>query len=440
MRSIATIITSALTAALMAQGPVSLTLREAMDLAAKQSYAVQASTLEAEKAEARIKEVTAIGLPQISAAGTLNNYIEVPTQVVPNFFGGEPELLEVQFGVPWSMSGSVQLNQLIFDGSYIVGLKASRELRVRSQKELEQTALDSRIQAAQAYLGTLAAEEGVRLIGETLPVLEKAASEAAAMVEQGMMESTDSDRLAVQLNEARNQERMLQRQVQVARAFLALVLGLPSGSSITLTDALDPLLTRAGDQDLLTAPFDPAQHVDQELANSVVRLGELDVRNKKAAYMPQLAGFLNYQQQYNYTSFEPGNGNYWFPASLWGIQLNVPIFSSGMRHQQVRQAQLSLQQAQVNQKATEQRLLTDHLNQQAVLSAAQQNFETGRTSLALNRSIFERVSVKFSEGVSSSFELTQEQSNYLAAQQTYLQRIVDLVRARIDMQKALDLY
>ncbi|HEX2615961.1 MAG TPA: TolC family protein, partial [Flavobacteriales bacterium] len=185
--------------------------------------------------------------------------------------------------------------------------------------------------------------------------------------------------------------------------------------------------------------LDVAQHVDDQVAQSMMRLSELEVRNQKAAYYPQLTGFINYQQQYYSEKFNPGDGP-WFPASLWGLSLNVPIFSSGMRQQRVKQAKLSLDQAQVNVKATEQRLMTEHLQQQATLRSAQDNYETSKKNLALSKTIFERVTTKFSEGVGSSFELTQEHSDYLTNQQTYIQRIVDLLQARTDMRKALDLY
>ena len=425
---------------LAAQGPVSLSLQQAMDMAATQSYAVQASQLEAEKAVAKIKEVTAIGLPQINATGSVNNYIKVPTMVIPNFFGDNPKFIEMQFGLPWTMSGAVQLNQLIFDGSYLVGLQATRELRNQSGKQLESAQLDARVQAAKAYLGVLAAEEGVRLLGESLPLVQKAANDANAMVQQGMMGTTDADRLTVQVDETQNQQRNLRQQATVARAYLALVLGLPAGTPITLTDSLQPLLDDAASQDLANVQFDPAKHVEEEAAQSALRLSELDLKNKKSAYLPKLSGFINYQQQFNYTEFKPSDGAFWFPSSMWGLQLNVPIFSSGMRSRQVQQAKLSRDQAQINLKATEQRLLTDRLQQQAVLTAAQESYTTGKASLAVSKRIFEQTSTKFGEGMASSFELTQEHGNYLTAQQTYIQRMVDLLKARVDMRKALDLF
>lgn len=439
MRSIITSLVGLLAIALHAQGPVSLSLQQALDMAAKQSYAVQASALEAEKAEARIKEITGMGLPQISGTGAMQNYLKIPKMVVPSFFGGD-DLMVIEFALPWTITGTVQLQQLLFDGSYLVGLRAARELRTKSTKDLEQAALNARVQAAKAYLGVLAAEEGIRLLGESLPVLEKAANDAAAMAEQGMLESTDADRLTVQVEETRNQQRNLEQQARVARAYLNLVLGLPIGTPVTLTDALQPLLDDPNEAGLADAPFSVDQHIDHQVAQSMLRLGELEVRNKKAAYMPSLGGFINYQQAYNYMEFDIGNGAWWFPGSMWGLQLNVPIFSGGMRQQQLKQARLSLQQAEVNAKATEQRLLAEKEQQQAILRAAQDSYETSRRNLELSQRIFDRTSIKFTEGVASSFELTQEHGNHLTAQQNYIQRIIDLLQARADMRKALDAY
>ena len=428
-----------LSVAAFAQGPVSLSLQQAMDMAAQQSYTVQYSALEADKADAKIKEILATGLPQISASGGLNNYLKVPTQVIPNFFSDEPKTIEIQFGIPWALTGAVQLNQLLFDGSYLIGLKATRELKEKAHLDLEKAQHDARAQAAKAYLSVLAAEEGVRLLGEGLPLLEKSDTDAKAMLEQGFMESTDVDRLSIQLADTKNQQRNLQLQANVARAFLALVLGLPGGTPLTLTDPLATLMNDPAEKALADQPFTVEQHIEDEQTKSQARLSELQMRNEKAAYLPKLNSFINYQQQFNGEEFTPAQGP-WFPSSLWGIQLNVPIFSSGMRANRVKQARIEMKEAEVNRKGTEQRLLTTYLQQQAVLKASEDNYATAKANMELSQRIFERTSVKFNLGVGSSFELTQEHGNYLTAQQNYIQRMVDLLQARTDMRKALDMY
>lgn len=424
----------------IAQGPVSLSLQQALDLAAKQSYQVQNSELEAEKARQRIKEVTAVGLPQINASGGLSNYIDVPTQVIPDFFGGN-QLIQVQFGVPWSMNGGIQLDQLIFDGSYIVGLQAAKEARKISDEELERNIKQARQQAAKSYYAVLAADEGARLLGETLPVVERSLQESEAMLANGFVEVTDVERLRIEVGSARDQQQLFQRQADVARNYLRFVLGLPLSTPITLTDDLQTLINDPAEMALAEEPFDAARHIDQRVADTYVRAGVLQVRNAKAAYMPSLRGFISHQQQWNARDFEPFNGPIpWFPATLWGLQLNVPIFSSGLRSSRLAQQRAGLDQAELNQTLTRERLALEHAQRRTDVQGAQDLYRNERERLDVARRIFERTGVKYAEGVASSFELTQEQTRYIAAQQSYIQRVVDLVNARAALRMALDRY
>jgi outer membrane protein TolC len=438
-RSILTTILGLLMAAVLpAQGPASLSLEQALELAAKQSYQVQNSELEAEKARQRIKEVTAIGLPQVNASGSLSNYLDVPTQVIPDFFGG-PDLIKVQFGVPWSMSGGVQLDQLIFDGSYIVGLQAAKEARKISDEELERNIKQARMQAAKAYYAVLAADEGARLLGETLPVVERSLQESEAMLANGFVEVTDVERLRIEVGSVRDQRQLFQRQAELARNYLRFMLGMPLGTPITLTDDLETLINDPAEVAMTEDPFDAVRHIDQRVADTYVRAGVLQVRNAKAAYMPSLRGFISHQQQWNARSFEPFGGPIpWFPATLWGLQLNVPIFSSGLRSSRLAQERLGLEQAELNQRLTSERLALNHAQRRTDVQGAQDLYRNERERLDVARRIFERTGVKYTEGVASSFELTQEQTRYIAAQQSYIQRVVDLVNARAELRMALD--
>ncbi len=422
-----------------AQGPVRLDLRQAMDMAARQSYQVQVSQLEADKARKQISEVLAAGLPQINGSVSLQNYLDVPTQVVPNFFGGEPELLEIQFGVPWTASAGVRLDQLIFDGSYLLGLKAAHEVRKRSDEELELNMMNARVQAAKAYYGVLAADEGARLVGESLPLLERSVNESTAMSEAGFIEGIDVDRLKIELAQARDQHMIFQKQAELARNFLKFVLGIPVATPIELADELRTLIDDPAEAALADEAFDAAQHIENQMANTLLRIQTLNMRNGRAAYLPSLSGFFAHQQQWNATEFEPFGGPIpWFPATLWGVNLNIPIFSSGARASRYSQAKIALEQAEINRTLTEERLRLDHFQRQSDVIAAQQLYENEVERLELSKNIFDRTSLKFTEGVASSFELTQEQGNYLRAQQQYIQRVMELVNARAELRRALD--
>lgn len=442
MRTTTTLIAFAIVTTAMAQGPVSLSLQQAMDMAAKQSYAVQASTLEAEKARSKVKEITAIGLPQVNGEAQLQNFIDVPTQLIPNFFtpGLGPEYIAAQFGLPWNASAGVTVTQLIFDGSYLIGLKATRTLAEQSQQELEKAEADARNQAGKAYFGVLAAEEGARLAGEGIPLLERSVNEVTAMMEAGFMEATDVDRLTIQLEQTRTQQRSFQQQASVARMLLALTLGLPQGTPVTLTDDLAKILADANETSLSEQSFVPSTHVEQRAADTYVLLQDLNRRNERSKALPSLAGFFNHQQVWNGPSFDPGGAYPFYPTTLWGLKLNVPIFSSGNRYHKVKQAQLALQQTEVNRTATEQRLIAMAEQNRTQARTAFDNFRTEERNLALAKKIMDRTTVKFTNGSSSSFELTQEQGNHLLAQQLYVQRLVELLTARADLRKALDLY
>ena len=444
MRSIWTIAAVALASLSMAQGPVSISLQEALDMAARQSYSVQASELETEKARHRVKEITAIGLPQINAEGSVSDFLDVPTSLAPNFFvppgPGVPEYVPISFAVPWNVTGGVTLTQLLFDGSYLVGLKATKGLAEQSRIELEKARADARSQAAKAYFGVLAAEEGARLVSEGVPLLEKSLREAEAMKDAGFLEQTDVDRLSIQIEQARSQERSFGQQANVARMLLSLTLGVPQGTPLTLTDKLETVLAATSETALSEQAFDPGSHVEIKAANTLLHLQELNMRNEKMKHVPSLGGYFTHQQVWNGPEFDPGGTYSFYPTTQWGVRLQVPLFSSGSRHHKVKQAEQTMKQVAVNRTATEQRLIAQTEQARSNARTANDNLRTQERNMALAKNIFERTTTKFANGSAASFELTQEQGNYLLAQQAYVQRVVELLIARADLRKALDLY
>lgn len=442
MRTLLTTIVIAAGMGSSAQGPLRLTLQQAQDMAARQAYAVQASELEAEKARHKVKEITAIGLPQINGEAQLQNFIDVPTQLIPNFFapGQGPDYIAAQFGLPWNASAGVTLSQLIFDGSYLVGLQATKALAQQSREELEKARADARNQAAKAYFGVLAAEEGARLAAEGIPLIEQSLREAQAMLDAGFMESTDVDRLTIQLDQTRAQQRSFEQQAQVARMLLALTLGVPQGTPIALADDLRAIVNDPAETALSEQGFAPDQHIELKEAETIIRLQTLNMRNERAKALPSLGGFVNHQQVWNGPDFDPGGAYPFYPTTLWGMKLTVPIFSSGNRHHKVKQAQVALKQVEINRTATEQRLLAEVERTRSQARTAFDNYRSEERSLLLSQRILDRTSIKFSSGAATSFELTQERANNLLAQQAYVQRLVELLTARADLRKALDLY
>src|SRR5690606_19852655 len=186
-----------------------------------------------------------------------------------------PDYIAAQFSLPWNASAGATLSQLIFDGSYIVGLQATKALAEQSREELEKARADARNQAAKAYFGVLAAEEGARLAGEGLPLIEQSLREAQAMLETGFMEETDVDRLTIQVDQTRAVQRSFQQQAEVARMMLALTLGVPQGTPIILTDDLRAILGDANETALSEQAFQPGSHIELQEAETLVKLQTL---------------------------------------------------------------------------------------------------------------------------------------------------------------------
>ncbi|MBK7298091.1 MAG: TolC family protein [Flavobacteriales bacterium] len=153
--------------------------------------------------------------------------------------------------------------------------------------------------------------------------------------------------------------------------------------------------------------------------------------------LPSLGGFLQHSQVWNGPTFDPVANTSSIPPPLWGLQLNVPIFSSGSRIQKAKQTKIAIEQAKVNQTATEQRLIAMAEQSRSQARTAMDNLLTEEKSMELSKKIMDRTTIKFNTGSASSFEYTQEQGNYLMAQQMYIQRMVELLMARISG-KSLD--
>lgn len=209
---------------------------------------------------------------------------------------------------------------------------------------------------------------------------------------------------------------------------------------MVLTDDLAKILNDPNETALSEQALDPATHIEQRYAENLVLLSDLQRKNERSKAMPSLGGFLSHSQVWNGPAFDPGGKYPFYPTTLWGVKLTVPIFSSGSRYHKVEQAEIALKQTEVNKTATEQRLRAFSEQNRTQARTAYDNFRTEERSMALSKNIFDRTSVKFTNGAAASFELTQEQGNYLIAQQTYIQRVVELLMARADLRKALDLY
>lgn len=442
---------------------MSFSLAEAREYAVLNSYKTRQSALDVEYARKQVKNYTSVGLPQISAKGGLNYYVDVPTQLMPNFMTpavdavlmqhglispadmlpAGNEKFEVQFGSKYNVSGDISLSQLIFDGTYIVGLQTAkvyvemtRTSHVKSQQEIRET-------VTQAYYLAQLARENSRILDSTVAIMRVTLEHTKEYYKNGFIESTDVDQLQLLLSNLENKQSMVNRQIGIADDLLKFQMGIPIIDSIILTDPVEELLNQAIAANLINSDFNPQHHIDYQLMETSNHISQLQHKMDKYKYMPTLIGFgtLSYSAQRDkFNFFKSGSDYPWYRTTLVGISLSVPIWSSGSRHYQIKMSKFTLQKNDILLNQLEEALSLDVKNARSSLKTYTDQYETEVKNLDLAGSIYRKTLIKYREGVSSSLELTQAHNQYLSTQGNYMNTLLELLNANSRLNKALNKY
>lgn len=437
-----------------------LTLQQAQQYAVKNAYSVQAAQLDLRKVEQQVKETKAIGLPQINAEGAFQNFLDIPVQVIPDFISPavfatlietdvladdspmpEATFVEAQFGTEFTLSASISATQLIFDGSYLIGLKAIQGVRDLTNIQLEKTEEEIKVKVADAYHLCLASEENVEILKESAEILSKTLTDTKALYENGFVEQQDVEQLELSIKSISNQIQNAKNQRVVAYELLKFQMGTSQSTEIDLVSTVDDLVSEAISNGLILSEVNLESDVDYRLALNNKMLQELQMKNQKAAYLPSLRGFFNVQKsaQRNEFNFFDGDQS-WFPTTVWGLNLNVPIFSSGMRKSRVQQAQIELERSDLFLKQASEGAALEIKSTRNDMIYAVDNYQTSLDSKDLAKRIFDKTQIKYNEGISSSFELTQAKNQLLETQGQYVAAVLNLLNSANALNKALNNY
>lgn len=455
---IATTITLLLLSCIAFAQKMPLSLAEAQAKALELNVNAQISELEIEKAEHVVKETMAIGLPQITAEASFQNFLDIPTQVLPDFIspavygvlidenllppgsGSTPRLLPAQFGTEFNVSGGVTLSQMIFNGSYLVGLKAAKTYVEMSRLQKNKTDTDARMVVAESYLTALLAQENVTLLIDSKETLAKLLSDTQALYEEGFTEEQDVEQLQLTLNLLQSQIANAERQIGLTLQLLNYQIGLPLDTELSLTDDLASLTADRAVESMMETDIPLDDNPDILIIDQGLLIQGLRIREQKSQYLPSINGFINHQQQAqrNEFNFFEGSGD-WFPNTVWGINLSVPIFSSGMKHQKVKQLEIDLKEAELKRSLAEAGLELQAERARSDYLYAQEKYQLEEENLALAERIRAKTRIKYMEGITASFELTETENQYLQAQGRIIESTMNLYTALLALKKAYNL-
>ncbi|QXP80243.1 MULTISPECIES: TolC family protein [Winogradskyella] len=421
--------------------PSSLSLQEAIDYALENNRSSINATRDIDAAKQQKWETTATGLPQISGSVDYQNYLKQQVSVIPaEFLGGqEGEFAEVVFSTKQSVTAFATLSQKIFDGSYIVGLQSAKVYLEISKNAKVKTDLEVRKAVIDAYGNVLLAEESIAILERNIEVLEKNLYETNKIFENGLEEEESVEQLKITLSGVKSSLSNTNRLKKLAYQMLNFTLGLDVHDTLALTDNLETLTENNISLNILDIEENPESTIDYLIASNDAEAKSLLLKLEKSKALPTLNAFINggysgYGDEFNFTK----KSQDWFGSSLFGVSLDIPIFSSGMRNASTQRAQINLEKAETELTETEQRIKLEIASAKSDYQFAIEDYDNKKENLELAERIETKNQTKFFEGIGSSFELRQAQTQLYAAQQELLQAMLDVVNSKAVLETVLN--
>lgn len=424
-----------------ALGQLSLSLEQAQTLGVEQAYAMQRVRIDVEVARRNVKELLATGLPQVNTSFDFNHFLDIPTQVAPaDAFGFPPYLIdflgdvsaetqvplnaappepisEFQFGTTQTMTVGVSASQLLFSGSYLVGVKAAKVLADAKALAVDATEVETRRVVADAYVTALAALANVETLDRALSLVTSSEQELRVLADEGFVESVDADQLTLTRQSLEQQRQTAELQAAFSKKLLLFQCGLDVNEPVMLTDNLVALTSVAVPVAVSSDLNLDANPVLEEQRNYLA-LAELDVLNRRAEGLPQVAAFYsNSAQAFRDPDFpaleEDGK---WYPSQIVGVSVNMPIWTSFGGRQRVEKAKLAVLTAESGLAQMESAARLEFDNARATFLDAQTSLTNAKQQRDLASRILTRIELGHKEGVRSSFELNTAQNQLLEAE------------------------
>ncbi len=414
---------------------ISLSMQEAVDYAIKKSYKNRTAVNDIKAAEKRKWETITIGLPQIDAK---IDYINNFKQQFPGVDFNQDGI--VDFGAKQSITGTATLRQLLFDGSYLVGLQSAKTYLKISKQAKEKTELGTREAVINAYGNVLVAEKSIEILLRNKKVNDRLLKGARVGYENGLVEQESVEQFEITEGTIESSIRNARRMKEIAYQMLNLSIGKDINTKLSLTDNLDDLVVTNTDLNLLAQDFNLNNHIDFKIAENSRESNRLLMQLEKSKALPSLSAFINYSYLANSDSFTFFNSSQsWIPTSVFGVSLNVPIFSSLGRSARTAQAKIALENSDIQLEETKQRLSLQAQQARSNYQLSIENYETAKKNLGLAERIENKQQIKFKEGVTTNYELLQAQQQLYRQQNNYVQSMINIITNKATLENALNI-
>lgn len=414
-----------------------LTLEQAYQFAKENNLQMKNAQYDVINAQNKVYETRAIGLPQVKGEFSYNYFIQVPISVIPNFFQGKPgELAEFPMGVKQNASAGVTLSQLIFNGSYLVGLQSAKAYKKIAELAVDKS--DNKIKEAVylTYSGILVLDENLKILDKNITVTKKNTSDVKEIFKVGLGEEQAADQLEYSLTSLEsNKKNMVRTRTNLLNA-LKFLIGKKSNEEIELATNLDEVI-KIQDKLIDESKFSNWENnIDYKIAENSKKSRELILKYERSKALPSVAGFLS--SSYNAFSQEFDFFNIrWFNTTVTGLKVDIPIFSGFERKYKAEQAKIEIEKATLELENTKERLTKDAKEQYNSYQNALEQLETAKKLQTLSQKIYKTQQTKYFEGIGTSFDLIQAETQKYQADNAYFQAISEVIQTKIKLENLI---
>jgi outer membrane protein TolC len=429
-----------------------LSLKQAQEYAVKNNVNSRNSVLDMEIAKKRIWETTAMGLPQINGQVNYTHLFTVPEMSLggstflatdlpagtpitsddinnQNVYMGYTPGAPIQLGVPNNTTFDITVSQLIFSGEYIVGLQATKVYYLMTEQGKQKTEIDLKELVANIYAAALLTENNLNVMQQSLESSNKTLSDMQKMYSQGLVENTEVDQIEFVASTLKNAVSSLTRELDYTLLNLKFVLGMPFVDKIILTDKLESIAESINLEALVATPFNINNNLDYQILITSEKISNLNVKLAKSAFLPSISAVYRHQEKMNSPAFD------FNPKDVFQVSANIPIFSSGLRNVRVQQRKMDLQKTINTKDNVANGLQLQYINSLNELTAAYEKYQNDKRNIELTKRIYDKTLIKFSEGIATSRQITDDLNQYLTAQRSLYTSIFGLFSAKNKLDK-----
>ena len=410
-------------------------LQEAIAYAQTHQVSILNAKIDEQIAINTVKKTIGIGLPQVSANANFQDFLTVPTSLLPgDFFGAPGTFVPVKFGVKYNSTVGLEASQLLFDGSYLVGLKASRTFKELSVKNTGRNKIETTVAVTKAYYSVLVSNEQLALIDANLERLKKSLNDTEQMFKNGFVEKIDVDRLSVLNNNLLTERENVIRLLALNVNLLKFQMGMTVGSMLTLKDKIGDIKI---DQTQVLANGDVFnKRIEYSLLQTQKKLNELDEKRYKSLFLPSLAAFGSTSANFQNNSFRNLYDTR-FPTTVVGLRLSVPLISGGQKLYDLRNAKLESLKTDNNLVNLENVINLEVSQAQTNYLNGQKSLENQQRNMDLAKEVLRVTKIKYDQGVGSSLEVTTAETSLKEAQNNYINALYDMLINKVNLDKAL---